>query len=207
MAAAASRFWAHLHQALIEEVGDLGLERVGADWISRTLPQLSFGRTRTAALRALGVRLGSRSLVLGPLRITGKGSLPRLLSIGSDTVVTGPLHIDLGAEVRIGSRIFIGHDVALLTVDHHIGSADCRCGHRKLAPVKIEDGAWLAARVTILPGVTVGRGAVVAAGAVVTRDVPENALVGGVPAKILRMLDSESERAGSVPVVMDQGRV
>ena len=124
--------------------------------------------------------------------------------IGSDVVITGPLHIDLGDKVSIGDRIFIGHDVALLTVDHHIGTARSRCGERKLAPVAIGDGAWIAARATILPGVTVGQGAIVAAGAVVTRDVPENALVGGVPARILRMLDGSNAGDSpheSVPVV------
>jgi maltose O-acetyltransferase len=55
-------------------------------------------------------------------------------------------------------------------------------------PVSIEDGAWIAARVTILPGVTIGRGTVVAAGAVVTRDVPPNTLAAGVPARVKREL-------------------
>jgi len=57
-----------------------------------------------------------------------------------------------------------------------------------LSTVSVEDGAWIAARVTVLPGVTIGRGSVVAAGAVVTRDVPPNCLVAGVPARVLREL-------------------
>jgi acetyltransferase-like isoleucine patch superfamily enzyme len=56
------------------------------------------------------------------------------------------------------------------------------------APITIEDGVWIASRVTLLPGVTVGTGAVVAAGAVVRRDVPPHTLVGGVPSRVLRDL-------------------
>ena len=59
----------------------------------------------------------------------------------------------------------------------------------RACPVVIEDDVWLAARVVVLKGVTIGRGAVVAAGAVVTKDVPPYTLVGGVPAKFIRALE------------------
>ncbi|HVR20860.1 MAG TPA: acyltransferase [Polyangiaceae bacterium] len=180
-------------RVLREEIGDVGLRQLGAGLVSRVLPQLSFARCRTAALRALGVRLGPRSVVLGPLRITGKGDVRRLLSFGADVVVTGPLHVDIGGEVRIGDRVYIGHDAALITVDHRIGSSERRCAETKLESIVIGDGAWLAARVIVLPGVTIGAGAVVAAGAVVTRDVEPNVLVGGVPARVLRKLDAEKQ--------------
>ena len=175
-------------RVLREEVGNVKFRQLGAALVSRGLPQLSFGRVRTAALRALGVHLGHRSMILGPLRITGKGDVRRLLSFGDDVVVTGPLHVDIGGEVRVADRVFIGHDVALLTVDHTIGSSEQRCAAPKLGSIVIGYGAWLAARVVVLPGVTIGAGAVVAAGAVVTRDVAPNVLVGGVPARVLRTL-------------------
>ncbi len=146
-------------------------------------------------LRAVGVRIGSRSLVMGPLDITGPGRVQDLFSIGDDTFVTGPLHVDLGAAVRIGNRVRLGHQVALLTVDHEIGPSAQRCGDVLVAPVIIGDGAWLASRVTILPGVSVGNGSIVAAGAVVTNDVPPNTLVAGVPARVVRDLP-----AGAPPV-------
>jgi maltose O-acetyltransferase len=79
-----------------------------------------------------------------------------------------------------------------LTVDHEIGPSENRCGEVLVAPVIIGDGAWLASRVTILPGVTVGNGSIVAAGAVVTHDVPPNTLVAGVPARVVRDLPEES---------------
>lgn len=156
---------------------------------SRMFPQLTFGRTRTALLRAAGLRIGARSGILGELRITGPGSVQELLSIGADTYVTGPLHVDLGAPVRIGDRVQMGHEVTLLTIDHEIGPREHRCGRMVAAPITIEDGAWLASHVLVLPGVTIGRGAVVAAGAVVVHDVPADTLVAGVPARFLRDLN------------------
>jgi len=129
---------------------------------------------------------------MGPLDLTGTGRLAELFSIGDDTFVTGPLHVDLGAAVRIGDRVRIGHHVALLTVDHEIGPSEQRCGNVLVAPVIIGDGAWLASRVTILPGVSVGNGSIVAAGAVVTHDVPPNTLVAGVPARVVRDLPEDA---------------
>jgi acetyltransferase-like isoleucine patch superfamily enzyme len=138
--------------------------------------------------RTLGVRIGERSRIFGSLDVTGPGDARRLLSVGRDTMITGPLHVDLDAEVHIGDRVHIGQDVALLTVDHEIGGPDRRCGMNRPAPIIIADGAWIGARAVILPGVTVHSGAVVAAGAVVTKDVESETLVGGVPAKLIRRL-------------------
>jgi len=129
---------------------------------------------------------------MGPLNVTGTGRLAELFSIGDDTFVTGPLHVDLGAAVRIGDRVRLGHHVALLTVDHEIGPAEQRCGDVLMAPVIIGDGVWLASYVTILPGVSVGNGSIVAAGAVVTHDVPPNTLVAGVPARVVRELAEDA---------------
>jgi maltose O-acetyltransferase len=159
--------------------------------ISRGLPQLSFLRTRTALLRATGICIGTRSCILGALEVTGTGSVRELFSVGDDCCITGPLYVDLGAAVRIGNRVRIGHHVMLLTVDHEMGPSASRCGRLVAAPIVVGDGVWLASRVTILPGVTVGKGAVVAAGAVVTQDVAPDTLVGGVPARLVRDLDEE----------------
>jgi maltose O-acetyltransferase len=174
--------------AWVDETG-FDSRRVIASAISRFLPQFSFARARTLALRAAGVRIGARSGILGPLEITGPGDLRKLFSVGEDTFISGPLHVDLGAEVRIGSRVQFGHDVALLTMDHELGPASARCGRLVAAPITVGDGVWIASRATILPGITIGDGAVVAAGAVVTRDVAPNTLVGGVPAKFVRDLE------------------
>ena len=162
--------------------------------ISRSFPQFAFNRTRTALLRAAGISIGPRTSIMGTLHITGQGS-PSLLSFGRSTAVSGPLHIDLGAQVSIGDRVHFGQEVMLLTMDHEFGSPEERCGRLTSAPIRIEDGVWISSRVTILPGVTVGRGSVVAAGAVVTRDVPPNSIVGGVPARLIRDLDDDAPKS------------
>lgn len=91
--------------------------------------------------------------------------------------------------MRIGDNVNIGHDCLILSVDHEIGTRWRRAGFSTNLSVEIGDGAWIASRVTLLPGIKVGSGAVVAAGAVVASDVPQNTLVGGIPAKVLRKLD------------------
>jgi maltose O-acetyltransferase len=186
--------------ALRQETALLYPRYVLAHAVSAVLPQLTFNRTRTQILRAGGLTIGRGSLVMGAIRVTGAGNRGELLTIGSDCVVTGPFHVDLGAPVRIGNRVYIGHDVSMLTVDHRIGPAEQRCAGHDSLPIVVGDGAWICSRVTILPGVTVGSGAVLAAGAVVTRDVPPNALVAGVPAQIVRDLEE------CVPSTRKRGR-
>jgi acetyltransferase-like isoleucine patch superfamily enzyme len=79
--------------------------------------------------------------------------------------------------------------VLLLTGGHVIGPPGRRAAELTCEPIVVGTGAWLGARVTVLPGVTIGDGAVVAAGAVVTRDVAPHTVVAGVPARHLNDLD------------------
>jgi acetyltransferase-like isoleucine patch superfamily enzyme len=169
-----------------------------AESFAALVPQLTFNYTRTMMLRLAGFRIGPRSLLMGPVRMTGQGEPTELLTIGSDSVLTGRLHIDFGARVIIGNRVYIGHDVSLLTVDHEIGKSNMRCGRHALRPISIEDGVWIGSRVTVLPGVRIGAGSVVAAGAVVAHDVERNTLVGGVPARLIRELDSDEATKSEV---------
>lgn len=161
--------------------------------LAENLPSSAFFRTRTAMLRSAGVRIGAHSLIQGKVRLTGHGNPCALLSIGDETLVTGGLHVDLGAPVRIGNRVRIGHDVSLLTINHAVGRFDFRAGPSYCGEIVIEDGCWLASRCTVLPGVTIGAGAIVGAGSVVTRDVPCHTLVVGVPARPVRDLPEGGE--------------
>jgi maltose O-acetyltransferase len=164
------------------------LRKLVAHFVSSGLPQHGFNRLRTRLLIEAGVRIGPNASIAGPVRITGPGPLGELLSIGPGAFISGPLHIDLGAAVSIGARVYIGDQVKLLTGTHEIGHSEQRCGHRRWAPIQIGDGTWIGSAVTVLPGVRIGSGAIVGAGAVVTADIPSDALYAGVPARFVRDL-------------------
>jgi acetyltransferase-like isoleucine patch superfamily enzyme len=93
---------------------------------------------------------------------------------------------DLGG-IDIADDVMIGPNVSVITSGHPIEPSQRRAGVTA-APVVIERNVWIAAGVTIIGGVTVGENSVVAAGSVVTRDVPSNTLVGGNPARVIRSI-------------------
>ena len=152
------------------------------------LPSGWGARMRVLIYRAFGMRIGNGTLISGPITFGTSHTKGINLHIGSRCFINSHVYIDNGAPVTIGDGVAIGHHVVIITTDHAIGSPDYRAGDITYKPVIIEDGAWIAARVTLLPGVTVGTGAVVASGAVVTRDVPPHTLTGGVPSKVIRTL-------------------
>jgi len=102
---------------------------------------------------------------------------------------------DIGG-IEIGDDVMIGPRVSLLTTGHPLDPGRRR---RQIvaAPIAIERNVWLGAGATVLQGVTVGTDAVVAAGAIVTRDVPPRTLVAGVPARVLREIGADGDDSGS----------
>lgn len=106
------------------------------------------------------------------------------LRIGKDVFInSGVMFTDLGG-ITLADNVLIGPNATIISVNHPL---DPQRRHEvEMKPVLIDENAWLGANSTILPGVTVGKNAVVAAGAVVTKDVPANTVVAGVPAKIIK---------------------
>lgn len=120
-----------------------------------------------------------------------------------------PFYTDCGKNINIGKNVFlnmgckfqdqggifigdgtlIGHNVVLATLNHAMDPEER--SSMIPAPIRIGKRVWIGANATVLPGVTIGDGAIVAAGAVVTKDVPENTVVGGVPARVLRKIGKE----------------
>lgn len=168
-----------------EELAPFNPSLVLATLATLPLPRYAFSRLRTRILRALGFRIGHGTVLWDMPRLAGARDIRGRLSIGAHTVVNINCFFDLNDTITIGDHIGVGHEVMILTTTHRMGPPERRNGPTYTAPVRIEDGAWIGARTTILPGVTVGRGAVVAAGAVVVRDVAPNTMVGGVPAKVI----------------------
>jgi maltose O-acetyltransferase len=152
------------------------------------MPHLCFNRTRAWLYRLFGVRVGASALIMGRIDMAGPGRIWERLAIGAECQITTPFYADLNDSITIGRGVSVGHHVVCITANHETGWDTRRCGVCIPKPIVIEDGCWIGARATILPGVTVGQGSVVAAGAVVTADVPPNTLVGGVPAKVIKTL-------------------
>jgi maltose O-acetyltransferase len=148
-------------------------------------PQGAIGkRIRNLVYRlGLGVAIGRRSYFAGGGYINGSQ-----LAVGDECFINRDYYFDLSAKVSIGHRVSIGTHAAFVTANHEDGGPSRRAGTITALPIVVEDGAWIGTRVTILPGVTIGRGAVVASGAVVHRSVPPNVLVAGVPAVMKREL-------------------
>ncbi|MBC8988060.1 sugar O-acetyltransferase [Pedobacter sp. N36a] len=140
------------------------------------------------------------------------------VAIDESTTIFPPFYTNFGRFVKIGKNVFINHAcsfldmggiaiedevligprVNLVTENHPLEPNDRRALITR--PILIKRNAWIGAGVTILPGVTIGEHAVVAAGAVVSKDVPDNVVVGGIPAKIIKSIQTsfcpDGARAG-----------
>jgi len=112
----------------------------------------------------------------------------RNIRVGEDFLSNYNLTILDIAPVTIGRHVMIGPNVDIYTVNHPLTAQGRRDYLGKGSPVTIGNDVWIGGKVTINPGVTIGDNVVVASGAVVTKDVPANTLVGGVPAKVIKQL-------------------
>ena len=112
----------------------------------------------------------------------------RAVSIGEGSFINTRTFIEASAPVTVGRRVSIGMDTAIITSAHEPGDSTRRAGVVAPQPVRIGDGCWLGARVLVLPGVKIGPGCVIAAGAVVTRDCEPHGLYAGIPARRIREL-------------------
>jgi len=134
--------------------------------------------------KIMGFNLGGKTNIFMNCRFDcAKG-----LTIGSTTVINQGCRLDSRGGLRIGSNVSISEEVCILTADHDPSRPDFGGRSR---PVVVEDYVFIGTRAMILPGVTLHRGAVVAAGAGVSRDVPALDIVGGVPARHIRSRDAE----------------
>jgi len=130
-------------------------------------------------------------------------------SVGQNVFIEPPFHCDYGkhlfighgvffnfncvvldvAPVTIGNNVFVGPAVQIYTVNHPLAAAERRTGIEQAAPITIGDDVWLGGGVIICPGIRIGARSVIAAGSVVTQDIPEDVLAAGNPCRILRQLN------------------
>lgn len=168
----------------IQEVIQKGLVRVYSIFEELILFKLSivgcipFHFVRLLHYRFTGISIGKGSTIhMHPTFYTlGK------IKIGEDTIIGERATLDARGTIEIGNHVDIASEVMIYTSQHDINAEDFGPIHAK---VIVKDYVFIGPRAIILPGVTVGTGAIVGAGAVVTKDVPDFVVVGGVPAKII----------------------
>jgi len=113
------------------------------------------------------------------------------LEIGDNSGIGVNAQLYTAGGIVIGDNVMMGPDVVILTQNHRYDdiTRPMREQGYERAPVIIEDDVWIGTRVIVLPGVRIGQGSIIAAGAVVTRDIPPFSVVGGNPAKVIKKRD------------------
>jgi maltose O-acetyltransferase len=172
----------HRHGAAVGALPDDG--RAALRWLRRghlvTSPLLPLA-LRRALLRLGGVKLGA--MIWGLDRCWFESPL---VSIGTGSAVNSQCYFEGYGPIEIGRNCMIGPQVTILTSIHEIGPGGDVARESQPRKVTIGDGCWLGTRAMIMPGVSIGAGVVVAAGAVVTKDCEPGGLYGGVPARRIR---------------------
>lgn len=135
-------------------------------------------------MRKLGHVVGEGTKIVGPVFCTGK------LIIGKNCWIGKNLFVNGNGSVFIEDNCDIAPEVIFQTGGHSIGSSERRAGKGYNRDIIVGRGSWIGARCTILGGVKIGEGCVIAACACVTKDTDANLLIGGVPAKMIKMLES-----------------
>lgn len=151
------------------------------------LPRLSVSdRHRWRLYRMAGVQMEGAVSFPGAIRVRPIGGA-RNITIGRDTFVNTDCSFGCPvASVHIGGRAQVGPGVSFETVNHGLAYEPNRGRGASHQPIVVEDEVWIGAGAILTPGVRIGRGAVVMAGAVVTKDVAPGAAVGGVPARVIK---------------------
>lgn len=174
---------------------------IGKGVYVRHCNKLSLGRTvliedgvRINCLTKEGIHIGS-NVTIKASTIIDSGLLNNIglgLIIGDNVGISQGCFIQASATVRIENNVIIGPGVMLFSENHQFNAMDININEQGVTrePVTIKEGAWIGAKAIILCGVTVGKGSVIAAGSVVTKDVPDYAIYAGIPAKMIKVRGS-----------------
>lgn len=140
------------------------------------ISQIPYHSVRMRNYRNLGIKIGKGSTIFMSTQMNEAINI----TIGDATVINPHCYLDGRGGLKIGNNVNISSHVLLVAGSHEVQDGQQFTGYAK--PITVEDYVWLCTRSTILAGVTVGRGAVVAAGAVVTKSVEPYSIVAGIPA-------------------------
>jgi acetyltransferase-like isoleucine patch superfamily enzyme len=183
-------FWAEASEG--EQAGQLALQRELTDHPGYAIAERCF-ISELASVQTDELRLGPRSYIAAGAYVTGAVRTGRDCTMNPYTVIRGT--IDLGDAVRIGAH------TSLLGFNHTMSDPDVEVHRQPLTSrgIRVGDDVWIGSHVVVLDGVTVGDRAVIAAGAVVTKDVPAGAVVGGNPARVLKWRVPPPESVSAAP--------
>ena len=154
--------------------------------INSFLSGTHFYTIKRRLLNVIGIHCAKETRVVGPLFL---GNVSQV-SFGDGVWVGREFKVYGNGSVSIGNHIDIAPDVAFVTGSHEISDSRRRAGDGLSYQISVEDGCWIGARSTILGNTTIRRGCVIAAGAIVTQSTDANSVYGGVPARMIRKLDS-----------------
>lgn len=148
-------------------------------YLNSVMSHIPVWRIRKMSFNILGIKIGKETYIERKNFFIS----PKLITIGSYSHINRGCLLDARGTIIIGDNVSISHQVKLVTGSHEINSTDF---HGVYLPIKIEDYVWLGIGCTILQNVTIGKGAVVCAGAVVTKNVEPYSVVAGIPARKIR---------------------
>lgn len=189
------QFLEHVNQGLPVEGGSLihqYMSRLAQDAM-RITAQLNNGYHEPEEIRELFSKLIGKevdpSFHMFPPFYTDCG---KNITVGKNVFINSGCRFQDQGGIYIDDGALIGHNVVLATLNHALNPQER--GTTLPEPIFIGKNVWVGANATIVPGVKIGDGAVIAAGAVVTKDVPPRAVVGGVPAKVLKVIEAPTDK-------------
>ena len=158
--------------------------RINIFLVNKVFKGTRFFEIKRKLLNKVGYQIGEGTKVVAPITCTGKLIVGKNCWLGKNLLING------NGIVTIGDNCDIAPEVTFQTGGHEIGEAYRRAGKGCIYSQTIGSGTWIGGRSTILNNTNIGNSCVIAACACVVKDVPDNSLVGGVPAKLIRSLEN-----------------
>jgi acetyltransferase-like isoleucine patch superfamily enzyme len=169
-----------------------------------------YKNVRVSSYRDL--KLGKDAVIEEGVVIDGPLTMEDLCVLGTKASIEGPVTMKYGSSMRDGcvairhttleEWVGISSNVRFITFTHDIGDITRRVGTIKYKPILVKAGTWIGTDTTVLPGVTIGEGCVIGARSLVTKDIPDNSLAIGAPAKVMRKLGPDV--GGGLPPEYDK---
>ena len=163
--------------------------------VNHVLNGTRFFAAKRRLLRSIGYEIGENTKIVGPIHNTGT------LRIGANCWIGCNLTVHGNGTVTIGDNCDIAPDVTFLTGGHQMGDHSRRAGKGESYHITVGSGVWIGGRVTLLLNTSIGDGSMIAACACVSKDVPADTMVAGVPAKVMKELEAVSYTHLTLPTI------